>query len=376
MVNLSGAVMVATAVPRLLKDRGSHTPTAFPTIFPPNSSEPIFSMYIATEKWKHVELPYPFDSSVELNISYSICPTVCIYFDTPIPSSLELTPPIASFDRSARNCSQLVATPVLLNFSFPDQLNSFSFRECCNNGLHERTLCNNEGEALVSINSFLDLGFVFLGLFCVDLAFVGYYIAFRRRIHPLFLCGYKCPDSNVRKCPNCHIQLRREETSPCIHVICTSCNHNFDWTTAQRPIRTLCSCFQRKRNENATAPLRVEGRQRCFLCGADDTQATNTLTALEKWVIDNDERRSQRSQSEDSEEDSKCPICLHNLKALQLSCGHQFCKSCLVKCMKIKQQCPFDRITIKDAPVPITSTQNDSTIPEANILVQNEVQIV
>ena len=376
MVKLSGALMLA-GVPRLLREKGGHVPTAFPTISPQNnSSEPLFSSFTATEKWRRIEVPYVLEPLIELNLSYSICPTVCILFEQPFPSSLTFLPESQTFDPEQENCSQIITTPTLLTIPFPDHSITFSIRECCDGGVHEHSLCANKAPtSAASTNSFLDLGFVFVGLLCIDFGFVAYYFAYRRRIHPLFLCGYKWSDGNIRKCPHCQVQLTREDTSPCVHVICSSCNQGFDWSTAERPRQSWCLCFRGGNNRNATAPLRVEGRQQCFFCGVDQTPVSNDISPLEKWIYDNDEKRSQRSQSDDNEEDLRCPICLHNLKTLQLSCGHQFCRSCLVKCMKLKQQCPLDRIPIVDAPVAICITIQEDTVPQAEVVKDVGIQI-
>lgn len=47
---------------------------------------------------------------------------------------------------------------------------------------------------------------------------------------------------------------------------------------------------------------------------------------------------------------TQCSICFNNMTktAVQLSCGHTFCKSCIRKWSVINQSCPLDRKKICD----------------------------
>jgi SWI/SNF-related matrix-associated actin-dependent regulator of chromatin subfamily A3 len=63
-----------------------------------------------------------------------------------------------------------------------------------------------------------------------------------------------------------------------------------------------------------------------------------------------------------------CPICMNHEANIITSCGHLFCRSCIVKCFKTKYQCPVCKTNIKpsDACEIQINTDEKSSDPDVN----------
>ena len=346
----------------------------------------------ATASWTNVEVG---NKEEIVNVTTTSCPNLCVLFNTePLPTSLNNP----SFN-PVTGCSQVYPAPLILYFETTPSTNlTFAIRVCCDNGASEPSIC---GKPL----SFFDyLAIILLILFFGDIAFalvvLFLFLLSRVFLFPLYLCGFYSERPSlcftdqfyrdIRKCPNCEIQL--EKVAGCIHVRCPSCQQDFLWIFAdtvqaslivkmEKLVPIIFCCRQRF---SRSAPRLIEGRRICELCGvpANDPFAWNSvnlarrsLTPIETWILENCkylEKTEDFEEEEPSEEDLRCPICLTSPKKWKLSCGHQFCKPCLVKCLRLNQQCPLDRLVIEEIPVEIGKpslssvvnniTPNDTTV--------------
>lgn len=60
--------------------------------------------------------------------------------------------------------------------------------------------------------------------------------------------------------------------------------------------------------------------------------------------------QESESEPEPEPEPDKCPICLYNIKNVNVSitaCGHKFCTSCLLSSLKMKNECPLCRAELE-----------------------------
>jgi hypothetical protein len=76
-------------------------------------------------------------------------------------------------------------------------------------------------------------------------------------------------------------------------------------------------------------------------------------------------------QQEEEEEADKCPICLEEIKTVNVSitaCGHKFCTSCLLSSLKKDNRCPSCRREIEKT----RKTIDPITMPIATDLIRQE----
>lgn len=81
------------------------------------------------------------------------------------------------------------------------------------------------------------------------------------------------------------------------------------------------------------------------------------------------------SESEPEPEPHKCPICLHDVKKVNVAitvCGHKFCTSCLLSSLKMKNECPLCRAELEPTRLKI----DPITVSAATDIIRQEERVI
>lgn len=93
------------------------------------------------------------------------------------------------------------------------------------------------------------------------------------------------------------------------------------------------------------------------------------------WIRTPPSEPEQEHEHEAEPEPDKCPICLHDIKKINVSitaCGHKFCTSCLLSSLKMKNECPLCRAELEPTRLKI----DPITVSSATNLIRHEERVM
>ena len=321
------------------------------------AQEETCNLWSLTSNWTNIQIGSLSQMIINLNIDDK-CSYVCVHFDSTNLSYANIN---GSTFTPIPGCSELYMPPFSLNVSTQQEPVRLQIKECCD-GKDESvcivdhnspvlwvwvvliTLCGAEVALMIVIVTLMLIVLLFTGIVYVVTGIV-YVVTF-----PCFVLRVPNPNE-VRSCPHCHVPIYR--ISGCDHMTCTACSRNFNWreasivTTLRPPRSRIFSFFSRRSNPPIGSTI----------CGvrmqANIEMNVNNDGSLDSWLMSNlKDSQTQNSIKEEEEplEDFRCIICSYRRKDWKLSCRHDFCKDCIVKCLLLNKECPICRRKIHDIP--------------------------
>ena len=148
------------------------------------------------------------------------------------------------------------------------------------------------------------------------------------------------------------------------------------WNVLTYPFRKVWQRIQKMRCEKCGSSWCIDRCRRGQLC--PDCQPPPPIHTLEEWLDYSEALRVIPGAVVQAEnEDLICEICYERNKAWRLGeCGHELCRQCIVRSLRLNQTCPFDRQQITQIPVDLALDTPKSPKPEEPAAPQEAISTV